>query len=183
MTKLNKRKCVNCGEVFQKIKPLQNVCDHICAIEHAKALREKKEAKAWRKEKAIRKEKLKTKSDYEKELQSIFNEYIRLRDKGQPCITCGLPYGSYKEHACHYYPSGSNRNLRFNELNVHLGCDHCNVFLHGNLIAYTERLPLRIGIESFEELKRLKNVPRHYSIPELIELKVIYKDKIKQLKE
>lgn len=183
MTKLNKRKCVNCGQVFQKLKPLQNCCSIVCSIEHAKALREKKEAREWKKEKAVRKEKLKTKSDYEKELETVFNEFIRLRDVGQPCISCDAPYGTYEVNAGHYYPAGSYKNLRFTELNVHNQCVHCNKHRHANLIEYTERLPLRIGIESFEELKRLKNVSRHYSIPELIELKVIYKDKIKQLKE
>ena len=181
MTKLNKRKCVNCGDVFQKLKPLQNVCDHICAIKHAQKLREKKEKREWQKEKAVRLEKLKTKSDYEKELQMVFNEFIRLRDVGKPCISCDALYGTYEVNAGHFVPAGTYKNLRFNELNVHNQCVHCNKHRHGSLIEYAERLPLRIGIDSFEELKRLKNVPRHYSIPELIELKVIYKDKIKQL--
>ena len=182
MTKLNKRKCVNCGEVFQKLKPLQNCCDHICAIEHAQALREKKEKQEWRKEKSVRKEKIKTKSDYEKELEIIFNAFIRERDKGKPCISCDALYGTYEVNAGHFYPAGSYKNLRFNELNVHNQCIHCNKHKHGNLIEYAERLPLRIGIQSFEELKRLKNVPIHYSIPELIELKVIYKEKLRKLK-
>jgi len=180
--KLNKRKCANCGEVFQKEKPLQQVCSYICGIAKAKTEREKKEKREWQKEKKVRNDKLKTKSDYEKELQIVFNEFIRIRDVGQPCISCGASYGMYKVHAGHYYPAGSYKNLRFHEFNVHNQCDQCNLHLHGNLIAYTERLPLRIGKHSFEQLQRLKNDPRRYSIPELIELKVIYKDKIRKLK-
>tara|TARA_R110002126_G_scaffold73889_1_gene184417 strand:- start:942 stop:1091 length:150 start_codon:yes stop_codon:yes gene_type:complete len=49
------------------------------------------------------------------------------------------------------------------------------------LLDYTERLPNRIGLCRFAELKKLRGEPMKYSIPELIELKVIYKEKIKQL--
>ena len=40
---------------------------------------------------------------------------------------------------------------------------------------------IRIGLCKFTELKKLRGVAKKYSIPELVELKVIYKDKIKKL--
>ena len=46
----NKRKCKQCGEVFEKKQPLQYVCSPICAINYAK----KKEKAKWQKEKKKR---------------------------------------------------------------------------------------------------------------------------------
>ena len=141
--------------------------------------REKKEKKEWNKRKAEIKQSLKTKQDYEKELEAVFNKFIRLRDAGKPCISCGTPL-SGKFDAGHYYPAGSYKNIRFDERNVHGQCVHCNQHKHGNIAEYTLRLPERIGKESFDQLVLDRLKERHYTIPELIELKVIYKDKIKK---
>jgi len=176
---LNKRKCKNCGLVFQKKTPLQFVCSVSCSIEYAKKQREKKKKKDWNKRKAEIKQSLKTKQDYEKELEALFNKFIRLRDAGKPCISCGTSL-SGKFDAGHYYPAGSYKNIRFDEMNVHGQCVHCNQHKHGNITEYTLRLPERIGKESFDQLVLDRLKERHYTIPELIELKVIYKDKIKK---
>jgi hypothetical protein len=53
--------------------------------------------------------------------------------------------------------------------------------LSGNLIPYREALIKKIGLERFEYLESIANDTVKYSIPELIEMKVIYKDKTKQL--
>lgn len=183
MTKLNKRKCVVCREVFQKTQPLQNCCGILCSIQHAKNLREKKEAKQWKVEKKQLKEKLKTKSDYEKELEVVVNAFIRERDRDLPCISCKASPGTYKLTAGHFYPAGSYRNLRFNEDNIHGQCwFNCNKNRHGNLQEYRPRLVLKIGRDKIEELDRLARVPRHYTIPELIILKEEYKERIRQMK-
>ena len=179
--KLNKRKCKECGEVFQKLRPLQYLCSPNCASQNAKKEREKKEAKEWKQRKKVAKEKQKTKQDYEKELQKVFNFFIRLRDKDKPCISCNRPLIG-KFDAGHYFPVGSYKNLRFSEENVFGQCVHCNQHKHGNLNEYTINLPLRIGEDNFNQLIKDRLIERHYSIPELIQLKVIYKEKIKKLK-
>ena len=179
--KLNKRKCKECGEVFQKTKPLQMVCSSGCAIEYAKEQKLKKEVSNWKRRKKETKESLKTKQDYEKELQVIFNKFIRLRDKDKPCISCNRPLTG-KFDAGHYFPVGSYKNLRFSEDNVFGQCVRCNQHKHGNLNEYTINLPLRIGEDKFNQLIKERLIERHYSVQELIELKVIYKEKIKKLK-
>ena len=63
---------------------------------------------------------------------------------------------------------------------MHKQCVHCNQHKHGNLNEYTINLPIRIGQERFDALLKERLVNRHYSIPELIELKVVYKSKIKK---
>jgi hypothetical protein len=147
-------------------------CSPKCAIEYDKRLKQK----SWNKEKKVLKEKLKTYSDHVKELQVIFNKFIRARDNGLPCISCGNP-NMKKVNASHYYNANNHYSVRFNEDNVHSACEYCNTYLSGNLIPYREAL----GLERFEYLESIANDTVKYSIPELIEMKVIYKDKIKQL--
>jgi len=171
------RTCKTCKVKFKPIySSVQMCCTPKCAIEYDKHLKDKK----WKKEKKQIKESLKTHSDHVKELQVIFNKFIRLRDKGDNCISCSKP--CKKENAGHYYSAGGNPELRFNEDNVHLQCEYCNTFLHGNLLNYTDNLINKIGLCRFNELKKLKDKPLKYSIPELITMKVNYKEKIKNLK-
>ncbi len=78
-----------------------------------------------------------------------FNTYIRARDAGQTCISCG------SNNACqatHFYSAGQFPELRFHEDNVHLGCIQCNYFKHGNLLPYRHRLIQKIGMERVEKL-------------------------------
>ena len=141
----------------------------------------KKENKDWKEKKKKLKEKVKTKSDYLKELQVVFNTYIRARDQNKGCISCGVTFQT-KYDAGHYKSVGGSPELRFNELNVHGQCVYCNQHLHGNIVEYRKRLIKRIGLEEVYNLET-NHEAKHYSIPELIEMKVIYKTKIKELKQ
>lgn len=84
-------------------------------------------------------------------LQTIFNKYIRLRDKNDPCISCGEANRTF--HAGHYVAVGAKYGLRFNEDNVHKQCSRCNTFLHGNLINYRKNLIKKIGVDRVEALE------------------------------
>lgn len=175
------RTCKICKIKFEpKYSSVQMTCTVRCAIEYGKIL----QAKAWRKEKKILKEKLKTKSDYEKELEKVFNAYIRERDKLRPCISCNAKAGTYKLTAGHYYPAGSYKNVRFDEDNVHGQCwFNCNKNRHGNLAEYRLRLIERIGKKEVEFLDQRRLKEQHYTIPELILKKQDYKEKIRLLKK
>lgn len=181
-------KCRNCKQPHEPYSSLDNWCKDIdCQV--AKGLYllgkdKKQKAKEWRVEKKAIKQKLKTKSDYEKELEVIFNRFIRERDKDKPCISCGTPAGQYKLTAGHFHPAGTYKNIRFNEDNVQGQCWYnCNKNKHGNLSEYRPALVKRIGQDRVDEIDRLRNVPAKYSIPDLIEMKVNYKEKIRQLKK
>lgn len=176
---MSKCKNINCKKQFEKKRANQIVCSVSCAYEYTKQLKEKKDAQHWKARKKVLKEKLKTNKDYIQELQVVFNKYIRLRDKDLPCISCGRHHeGQY--HAGHYRSVGSSPELRFNENNVHKQCAPCNTHLHGNIVEYRKRLVKKIGLEEVTLLENY-HIPMKYSIPELTEMKVIYKDKIKQL--
>ena len=136
--------------------------------------------KEWKKEKSEIIERLKTKSDYLNELQKIFNKYIRLRDFGKPCISCGNQLRE-KYDAGHCYSVGAYQNLRFNEDNVHGQCVACNQHKHGNVSEYVINLPLRIGLERYELLLDKRKEPQNYTVSDLKELIEVYKTKIKKI--
>lgn len=170
------KKCKVCKEKFEPMRPLQMVCSPKCGYEYAK----KQEEKKWKKRKGEIKDSLKTKADYIKELQTVVNKYVRLRDKDRGCISCGTPLKG-KYDAGHFFSVGNYPELRFQPDNIHAQCVHCNQYRGGNLHEYRENLLKRIGEDKFKELEELKGKARQYTIPELIELKEIFKEKIRKL--
>lgn len=117
-----------------------------------------------------------------KKLESVFNAFIRERDKDCGCISCG----SFNEiQAGHFYSVGHFSWLRFDEDNVHSQCMRCNYFLHGNLLPYRENLIKKIGVERFKllEVKSSLRKINRYSRFELEVLIEYYKEKIKGLKQ
>lgn len=119
-----------------------------------------------------------------KELQTIFNEFIRLRDRNLPCITC-LEFKTLQ--AGHYYPVGGYDGLRYDEFNVNGECAHDNCFNEAHLILYGEHLREKIGEENFLILKyraeHYKKFGHKWSRTELEEKIIYYTEKVKQLKE
>jgi hypothetical protein len=126
-------------------------------------------------------ENIKSVSQYRRELQKVFNEFIRLRDRNEPCISCDkkLPV---KYDAGHFYSVGAYPNLRFNEDNVHGQCVECNQHRHGNLLEYAPRLTERIGFERASKLMVLRNEPLRLSLEEIKKLTEEYKCRVKTLK-
>lgn len=172
--------CNICNKLFYSKNSLVKCCGYDCALIYARQQQQKLIEKSQRKVKKEGLEKLKTKSDYLKEVQVVFNAYIRKRDDGKPCISCGTD-ANIKYDAGHFYSVGAYPNLRYNEDNVHRQCsNNCNVHLSGNIHEYRPRLINKIGLDRFEILEALKQIKAHYSIEELKELKEIYKNKIKK---
>ena len=169
------RKCKYCKQQFQPYTTLQKNCfEPDCVTAWIQETKDK----TWKKKKAQLKKDLMTVQDYIKLAQQVFNKYIRLRDKGQLCISCqSVPK---KENAGHFYNANNHWNVRFDEYNVHLQCEHCNTFLSGNLLQYRENLLKKIGYENFELLSAEANKTRKFTIEELKEIINKYKLKIKQ---
>jgi hypothetical protein len=113
-------------------------------------------------------------------LTAIFNEYIRVRDAGQPCISCG----QYKElQAGHYLSAGHHAVWRFNEWNVNGQCVRCNMHLHGNLIGYRKGLVRKIGEERVLMLESSRHGVKKWDRFELELLISEYKKKLKHAKQ
>ena len=174
-------KCKVCGCYFVKtISSMQKVCSPKCAIILSKEQARKKKEKEERAEKRERKAKLKSRSEWLKDAQSVFNKFIRLRDKYEPCISCGKHHqGQY--HAGHYRSVGACPELRFCELNVHKQCAPCNDHKSGNIIEYRINLVKKIGVDKVEWLERQDHEPKKYTIEDCKEIIKYYKAKIKEL--
>ena len=167
--------CKICKVKFTPTRPLQSVCSPNCAYTHAKAVRVKTERKVTKEAKV----RLKSKSEWLKEAQTVFNQYIRLRDKDLPCISCQRFHtGQY--HAGHYLTTGAHPELRFDEINVHKQCSACNNYLSGNIVEYRINLINKIGIDAVNYLES-KHQPKHYTIEDIKTLKAIYREKVKTL--
>jgi hypothetical protein len=177
---IKQKKCRYCETLFYPIRTTAIVCTWECANLLAKEKSEKKEKKEWNVRKAKMKSDLMTLSDWLKIAQSHFNEYIRLRDKDQLCISCQKP--PLKKNAGHYYNANNHYNLRFDERNVHLQCEHCNTFLSGNLINYRENLIKKIGIGEYNVISEIAKETRKFTIEEVKEIAKLYKQKVKILK-
>jgi hypothetical protein len=112
-----------------------------------------------------------------KKAQRLFNCWIRSRDEGKPCISCG---SFNTAHASHFYAAGSYTGLRFNELNCHASCVSCNTFKGGNIHEYRKRLVERIGEENLQKLDLSASLNRFkkYSRFDLELIIEMYKNKV-----
>ena len=130
--------------------------------------------------KIIQRYRKKSISQLKKIAETHFNKFIRLRDKGQSCISCNNQFNQ----AGHYYSGGHHSALKFNENNVNGQCIRCNYHLHGNLIEYRKRLINKIGIDKVEELDKLasyyKRLGYKWDKMVLIAKIEIYKKKCKE---
>jgi hypothetical protein len=178
------KKCKICLTIFTPVQFAQAVCNYKCAITHSKNLKQQKEQKEWKVEKAVLKEKLKTLSEYEAEAKKIFQKYIRMRDIGLPCISCGN-INPTDWAGGHYYSAGKYSGFMFDERNCHKQCNsHCNKFLSGNLLEYRKGLIKRYGIDFVDQLESESDSKRDYkfSKEELIAKKLKYDILIKEIK-
>jgi len=165
-------------------RPFKTTCSIECEAELGLRLLDKAkriEVKNVRAADRVRRDKLKSKSDWAKEAQIEFNKFIRTRDTGESCISCGRNTGC-KVNAGHYLSVGSHPHLRYDENNCHLQCEFCNVYKSGAQAAYRPRLIEKIGLQAVEDLESNNDVIK-WSIDDLKQIKQIYKDKLKQLKE
>lgn len=176
------------GEKFLPSRPLQTCCSLPCAVAYAKETNDKEALKKILKARQERKnyrrrelDKLKTRTEHLNELQAIFNKFIRERDKAKPCISCGTESGTLKYDAGHYFPVSAYPAMRFEEDAVHRQCQICNRHKSGNLIEYRTGLIARVGLQRVEEMESKKRELKKYSEPEILEMKVLYKSKIKAL--
>ncbi|MFR9541870.1 MAG: recombination protein NinG [Rikenellaceae bacterium] len=114
----------------------------------------------------------------DKELDRVFSIFIRRRDEGKGCISCGQRLRFDYCDAGHFIPR-VHIATRWNEDNVHGQCYQCNRMQDGNEKKYRESLIRRIGIERVEELERLKHPTLKLSASDIEQLTEKYKQLIK----
>ena len=188
-TNARRRRCKECKELFTpKYSTLQNACSPMCAISYSK----RRDA-----EKKQENDALLTKMEKEKKNRSglttllesvkkVCHEYIRERDKGEPCISCGTQW--HKDfQAGHFFKAELYSGLRFNEYNINGQCVQCNIRLEGNLNPYSINLPQRIEQSNYEALntqaKEYKQSVFKWNREDLKAIRNYFKQKLKQLKD
>jgi len=169
------KRCKSCREQFTPFNTLQKYC---LKDECVKVFVAEVKEKEWKKAKARRKKELMTVQDYLKIAQQVFNTFIRKRDQGKPCISCGKKLVG-KFDAGHYYNANNHWAVRFDEQNVHGQCVECNQHKHGNLIEYGIRLEKLIGEDEFTILREKAYQLRKFTREELKEIIAYYKAKTK----
>lgn len=177
--------CKVCAEPYQRLRPLQKVCSPACALSLARQIAARKEAKARSADRKATREKLEamqTRPQLAAKAQAAFNAYIRARDAGKPCISCGTPLSNEPNtyDAGHYRSVGSAPHMRFVEDNCHGQCKHCNRHLAGNHVAYRLGLLERIGVRAVE-LIEADTTLRKYTREGLIELARHYRAEARKL--
>jgi hypothetical protein len=170
-------RCKNCKQKFEPIRFNHKYC---LADECIRAFVAETKEKSWKETKTRMKTELKTTQDWLKEAQTIFNKYIRLRDEGLNCISCGLP--PKKKNAGHYFSSGGHSNVRFDEDNVHLQCEACNTYLSGNLLNYQIGIEKRIGAIKLIELQAKAHLEKRWSVTEIKNIIKKYKELVGGMK-
>lgn len=179
------KKCQNptCAESFIPQRLGQKVCSPACAL--AVAPKNHKVARKAidqleRREIKARKERLKSRAGHLKDAQAAVNEYVRLRDKDLPCISCGRHHqGQY--HAGHYRTVAGFPELRFELLNIHKQCAPCNNHKSGDIVNYRINLVAKIGAEAVEWLEG-PHEPQKLTVDEIKAITAKYRAMVRELK-
>lgn len=176
-------RCRNCKHTFERTKPMQVVCSLPCAITYGiaksariKAHQDRVETQETRKQR----EKIKPRKEWMKEALEAFCAWIRKRDEGLPCISCGRHAG--QRHGGHYRDTFHYAALAFESDNCHAQCAQCNapppMGRGGNLINYRAGLMARIGEDRVRELEGHQPVKK-YTIDDLHVIRDDYRKRLK----
>jgi hypothetical protein len=172
-------RCKNCKQKFDQVRFNQKLClDPYSVIVWVAEAKDNN----WKKTKKKMQADIETTQELMKAAQIVFNKFIRIRDKDQPCISCGSKLEN-KFDAGHYFSSGGHKAVTFDEDNVHGQCVACNQWKHGNLIQYQIGIEQRIGGDRLMLLHEKAHKVAKYSREELRELIANYKLKIKDLEK
>lgn len=179
------KKCSSCNLPVDQwpIKPYSSMTK-TCSVSCALDLVERKKDKAFKSEtRAMKVKLLDTDVKFWKaKAQKVFNEFVRLRDAADGCISCDKPASwSGQWHASHWKSRGARPDLAFNEDNVHKSCSVCNNYMSGNVGEYRVRLVGKIGLFKIGILEADTQKPTPMRVEDYKRIHEEYKLKIKQL--
>lgn len=181
---MKQRKCKECKEYFIPAPNmfLPPTCEkYDCRLSYAnKHLSNKVKAK----KKANRAELIKyNQSDVKLRMElakRIVQMYVRLRDVNESCIVCRKLVAKQWDGG-HYMNSQYFSAVRFNTLNIHKQCSHCNGWNNEDKQTYRIHLIDKIGLDKVEWLEA-QNQTVKYDAEYLNKLIKTFRKKIKRLK-
>ena len=180
----------NCNKAYCSAE-----CGSILALQllNKKKEKENKEFKAETKKRKLKLAK-ETKQYWIDLIRARLHKWIKIRDKDEPCISCGrydheipdAPKGKWD--AGHFRSQRAAKQLRFDPLNIHKQCFQCN--RGGEMwskkrdtvsMNYEKNLIKKIGQDKVNDLK-FNNKVKRYTLIELKELFEYWDSKLKEAK-
>ena len=119
-----------------------------------------------------------TRSKLVKKLDTVFSQYIRLKDSKDgigTCVTCGKQDHIKRLQAGHFQ-SRKHYSTRWDERNVKIQCAACNVFRYGEQYKYS----LYLGNKLSKQLLADSRVIRKFTSDELEEMVTHYSNEVKK---
>jgi hypothetical protein len=92
-----------------------------------------------------------------KKLDAAFSKFIRERDKGKPCVTCGKPWEPTFQ--CGHFLSRRHMATRWHKENAHGQCPGCNMFEGGRQFEHGLAVDALHGQGKAQELLMLSRQP------------------------
>jgi len=180
---IKERECRQCKGLFVPWSSLDVVCSAKCASDARVAKLERNRTTQRRKEqqgRRVQKAELlaKDRNHQLRLTQDAHNQWTRLRDRSQPCISCDETKGLM--HAGHYRSVGAAPELRFCPVNTHKQCHECNTAKSGNVAAYRTRLIQRVGLSIVEWIEG-PQYPANWTCEELMMVRSAYRRAIKRI--
>ena len=152
-------KCKICKAEYERKAPFQQWCSSDCGYKLARKKQKNKEEKKRlqrKRQDKKRLEELMTRSQWYTKLQLYVNKYIKLRDKDEPCCTCGTMNPNIKYDAGHFIAVGRGgaSPTRFELTNIHRQCSvNCNQHGSGMRLEYEKFIINKYGQEHLDWLK------------------------------
>lgn len=127
-------------------------------------------------------------SKEKKKTWAVFSKYIRLRDAVRTtgtlaeakCVSCQKKYPIKSLQAGHFV-SRTHTSVMFDEQNVHAQCVGCNMFKQGNFAGYLEEMRRLYGETVIDRILSTRFEIKRFKASELLEMKEMYKQKIKEM--
>jgi hypothetical protein len=162
----------------------QNPRQHGLALCKPCASAKKKEKERVKKIKAaaIREKKRLSVKRLARKLFPIHAKFIRMRDKGKPCVTCGAPWKD--THQCGHYMSRGYHATAWDENNSHSQCYRCNCILKGRVAEHAHKIDEMYGPGTAEAIYQKARNPLYKDNPyEMLEKIAYYEAKVQALEE
>ncbi len=154
------KKCKHCGEMFQPFNSIEKMCSTACILAGLAGMKKKDIGRAERsrkKAKTAKSKELRTRLDWYSRLGTLVNQYVRWRDRDEPCCTCGTTNPNIKYDAGHFHTKKARPDIRFELTNIHRQCSQrCNVYGSGMRNEYEKFIADKYGPEHVDWLAEQK---------------------------
>lgn len=160
----SKKQCKQCKCYFPAADMIKVPAGTFCTVKHAIEFANKEKTKQekadleWKKDLKRRVDsgefEKNSRSHYIEIFQDVLNQWIvHVRDKDEPCCTCGETSPYIKYDAGHYRSRGACKELSFELTNIHKQCSiSCNVNGSGMRHEYREFITNKYGSKHLEWL-------------------------------